>query len=617
MVRPVAALTTAVRFTNVRIGSDDAAYDSDAGVPPPPPVTAADADLPAKSSIGGLDSSQRASSSPGSVEFERHVREDDARRLRPTELLVPPRRPDTLVPEFRRVKRTHQLVRVAQMNPDIVQQKESLAQLPPAKPHPWVRHQPLGPNVVHGDGQIGVVGSGEVGFVEGAAWERPYPKDWRGLNHIPITGLTPPNDNGYVTASVTVRHSFQLTGRGLFANRDVKKGEPIMIVRSSAFNNGWNSITGRLMEMMRDVVLRAYHGGEAELHFVHHWILQGQMTSRVEYWPQDLTNQFILMIGGIHILDALEMHQHHVPRLACIIEMNSLVVESPFDAERGQAYFPEAGYLNHSCASNCDYEVLALEPFRRSSYADTLKDIVGKRSGQSSESAHGVERGGPTFDDAGIMAAAASGGRSSTAATAAGEDPHTMNAAQFEQQRSAASSGFEEPPAVTTEWRSSCGDASCRGCPADTTASSSVAMAVPGGKIEGLQQVPAAGTSVVRSGLPPGDHPPASFGPYFFCMTANRDIKQGEELLISYVPPEWHLEDRQFVLLDRYRFRCKCPKCAPTFDARYKYTARFGIGIIIFYCVLQLVLYRSRYDTRGRDDDNEDEPLKYKDIFVT
>jgi hypothetical protein len=48
---------------------------------------------------------------------------------------------------------------------------------------------------------------------------------------------------------------------------------------------------------------------------------------------------------------------------------------------------------------------------------------------------------------------------------------------------------------------------------------------------------------------------------YLFCCKASRDIAEGEEILIAYVPPEWRHDTRQHVLHERYKFWCRCEAC--------------------------------------------------------
>ena len=45
-------------------------------------------------------------------------------------------------------------------------------------------------------------------------------------------------------------------------------------------------------------------------------------------------------------------------------------------------------------------------------------------------------------------------------------------------------------------------------------------------------------------------------------LTALKDVKDGEELTISYVDPTQPLEERRKTLLAHYGFECKCMRCA-------------------------------------------------------
>lgn len=44
-------------------------------------------------------------------------------------------------------------------------------------------------------------------------------------------------------------------------------------------------------------------------------------------------------------------------------------------------------------------------------------------------------------------------------------------------------------------------------------------------------------------------------------VVAAKEIKQDEELTISYVNPEWSYDKRQFELKTNWGFACACPKC--------------------------------------------------------
>ncbi|ESL09307.1 hypothetical protein TRSC58_02975, partial [Trypanosoma rangeli SC58] len=149
-----------------------------------------------------------------------------------------PTHPDDMVPEFRRIKR-HQAIVVVATDPDYpaFARQDQFVRLPPPENHPWVKNTPIGPFVVHGDGQLGVVGSGEVGFDDGHA-ATALPRSFRGLRHRSVLQQRLPQKNGKVIQDVVVKNSFTLTGRGVFATRDIVAGETIMIVRSTASNLG-------------------------------------------------------------------------------------------------------------------------------------------------------------------------------------------------------------------------------------------------------------------------------------------------------------------------------------------------------------------------------------------
>ncbi|ESL12156.1 hypothetical protein TRSC58_00081 [Trypanosoma rangeli SC58] len=261
-----------------------------------------------------------------------------------------------------------------------------------------------------------------------------------------------------------------------------------MIVRSTASNLGVKGEVERLVEMCSDVLLTAYEGTAAELNYLHDWILTGQPSSLLEFWPASATERVLERIGGVEVLHALELHKIHVSRLAAVIDMNSFLVESSYAVRKGMAYFPEAGFLNHSCAPNATYDVLPEHTFRESEYY--LDEAV--------EAAHHA-------DD--------------VAAT-------TSTTAEVE----------STAHALTME------------------------------------------TAVQ----------------YLFCCRAAANIPAGTEILISYVPPEWSFDNRQYVLHDRYRFWCKCSKCAPMLDAMHARVPRLIVLMLVFSIWLQLLVLHRR-----------------------
>lgn len=50
---------------------------------------------------------------------------------------------------------------------------------------------------------------------------------------------------------------------------------------------------------------------------------------------------------------------------------------------------------------------------------------------------------------------------------------------------------------------------------------------------------------------------------------ATRDIQVGEEICISYVNVQLHVEERRRILLENYGFVCDCPKCKKELDANF------------------------------------------------
>lgn len=420
-----------------------------------------------------------------------------------------PIHPAVLIPDkYARIRKHQKLFRVDEHH-GLVRRKDNFVALPPPKNHPWVENQPIGPHIVHGDGQQRVVGgSGEVGFDEGSAWAE-YPTDWRGFRHYTTVGLTPTNQNGSVHQQTVIKHSLQLTGRGLFAAADIPKGTNVMVVSSTTVSLGFNSEIDRLCEMTRDVLLRAKDGTPDDRAYFHQWILTCQLSSVVERWPQEATEKVLEMIGGPQVLAELEIHAMHIARVAALIDMNSFLVESHYNERKGMGYWPEAAILNHSCVPNADYDIIPAHTFAESEYCPkTETEATGEFADMTPE-----------------------------------------------QQQRAGVAGA--PSAV-----------------------------IPGD--EHLQFDPDCYT------------PFGSQRNYLFCCKTNRDIKAGEEILISYVPTGWRFEDRQYVLHDRYRFWCKCPKCAVRLDTNFKRVPRFMVSIVMFYFVIQLAVYRVRDQTHGK-----------------
>eukprot|EP00658_Telonema_sp_P-2_P031470 TRINITY_DN23535_c0_g1_i2.p1 TRINITY_DN23535_c0_g1~~TRINITY_DN23535_c0_g1_i2.p1 ORF type:complete len:130 (+),score=50.26 TRINITY_DN23535_c0_g1_i2:56-445(+) len=63
--------------------------------------------------------------------------------------------------------------------------------------------------------------------------------------------------------------------------------------------------------------------------------------------------------------------------------------------------------------------------------------------------------------------------------------------------------------------------------------------------------------------------------------------KTAYEMLRSLVGSEMCIRDRrQEVLLERYKFRCKCPKCAPAVDSQRNFSMRFIVGTMLVAMVM-------------------------------
>ena len=251
----------------------------------------------------------------------------------------------------------------------------------------------------------------------------------------------------------------------------------------------------------------------------------------LESWSHEHTDAVVQRIGGRHVLDALQLHPLHVARLAAIIDMNSFVVEGFYNEDRGKGYFPEAGLLNHSCCPNAEYDILDDDAFRISDFNDAF---VAAR-----EKMHREERGG---EAAAASAAAAAGGAADGSAPPQ-EDVDTQEAMVRRQAQSQSTRG--KAVAFYDEAEAEAGGA------------------------------------------------PSEAG-YLFCCRAARDIAAGEEVLISYVPPEWRYENRQHVLYDRYRFACRCEKCSPTIDSASKLLPRMMILVTLVFVLLSVWQYALR-----------------------
>lgn len=550
----------------------------------------------------------------------------DQARFERNETIPYPAGPDASVPLFRRMKR-HTKMQVtaaaAIEDPDYptFPRLDAFVALPPAGKHPWVKNTPIG-HVVHGDGQLGVVGSGEVGFenaglrgqggaatttttttTSGAFVEpgnntntndnddgnddvdeatlRQRRRGWRGLQHQSVLQRQLPQRNGKVLQDAVVRHSFSLTGRGLFATRDVKRGETIMIVESTGQSLGVKGEIRRLEDMVADVIIATHeacfpdayaaatdgngngngasvaaaadttaHGtatahGEKMKSFLHDWILTGQPSSLVEHWPTASTRRVLDRIGGRAVLDSLELHTIHVARLAAIIDLNSFLVESSYAERKGMAYFPEAGFLNHSCVPNATYDIMPVHTFRESDYY--LDEAVEAEFGNiddDNDISNGNSNGDASANHGGDGSGGGNGGRPVADDAAAAEDDTPGNH-------------------LTTT----------------PTSAAAAAVSHRGFDYLAAPELP----DLTDAGAPR----------YLFCCRAELDLKAGDEILISYIPPSWSFDNRQYVLHDRYKFWCKCPKCAPVLEEKYARVPRLMVIAILFSIVLQiLVLYQ-------------------------
>lgn len=506
--------------------------------------------------------------------FLEHVElQTEASRFERNQQIPYPDHPETLIPAFRRVKR-HEKQEVIALSPTddrpVFTRRDFFVQSPPSPPHPWVGpHTPTGEHIIHGDGQLKVVGTGEVGFEDstsdGAAYDhasREARKQWKGLKHHSVLQLSLPVLNSIaMNPDMRVKHSFSLTGRGVFATKPIAKGETIMIVASTVRNVGVKGEITRLEEMCTFILQRALQLQDEEgvqekereeyLVFLHDWILSGQPSPLLEHWPKAVTERVIASIGGIENLYRLELHPIHIARMAAIIDLNSFLVESSYAERKGMSYFPEAGFLNHSCAPNATYEIMPAHMFEGSDYS------VDEEARWEREEQLKIEA----------------------------EVDEIVQKENFQKKSMKENSSTEanSPPLsgvvvvrpTTPENRLSAS--------AQTRARARELMLVSG-----------KGNELTENGAPE----------YLFCCRAEKDIAAGEEILISYVPQEWSFDNRQYVLHDRYRFYCKCPRCAPTIDSKYSRVPQLVVLLVFFSIALQLLIVRMRNNAdRGRVDD--------------
>ncbi|KAG5490949.1 hypothetical protein JIQ42_00835 [Leishmania sp. Namibia] len=481
-------------------------------------------------------------------EAQRQV--DVARHARNQAIPFPPK-PEATSPEFRRVKQ-HAKMKIEVPDPDYptFARKDQVAQLPPPQEHPWVRkNTPIGPFIVHGDGQIHQTGgTGQVDFDDTSVNEK-LPQSYRGLQHRSTLQRQLPQDNGRVLQGAVIKHSFTLTGRGVFATRRIAKGETIMIVQSTARNVGVKGELQRLEEMCTDTLIACRDGDARACDFLHDWILTGQPSSLLEHWPESSTSRVLDAIGGADVLSALELHPIHVARMAAIIDLNSFLVESSISERRGMAYFPEAGFLNHSCVPNATYDIVPEHVFRDTDYY---------------------------LDEATSVDAVEAEGEDVKSIATASNDAETGPTAAPCSARTA------RPPAAMED-------------------ASAIQVAAGDGVPGGQRSAAFFGSEDRLSAYP--DLTEADAPVYLFCCRADRAIDAGEEIVISYVPPQWSFDNRQYVLHDRYRFWCKCPKCSPVLDKKYARVPKMIVVMVLVSIMLQIIVLRQRNLKDSVDED--------------
>lgn len=507
--------------------------------------------------------------------FMEHVElQTEASRFERNQQIPYPDHPDALIPAFRRVKRHEKQTVIASSpvddRPEFTR-RDFFVQPPPSPSHPWVGpHTPIGEHIVHGDGQLKVVGTGEVGFEDsgkdGAAYDQESKeerKQWKGLKHHSILQLPLPSLNAIaMNPDMRIKYSFSLTGRGVFATHPIAKGETIMVVASTARNVGVKGEIARLEEMCTFILQRALQLQDGEgikereseeyLVFLHDWILSGQPSPLMEHWPKASTGRVIASIGGIENLYRLELHPIHIARMAAIMDLNSFLVESSFAERKGMSYFPEAGFLNHSCVPNAVYEVMPAHMYEGSDYS------IDEQAKRKKEEEVKIE---------------------------AEEDEKDMKARMHH--KNAKGNPKEEPHSQSS--------------------SSAVILHTPLSMnvLSPSAQLRAIEREVILSSGKGNELTEYGAPEYLFCCRAEKDIAAGEEILISYVPQEWSFDNRQYVLHDRYRFYCKCPRCAPTIDSQYSRVPRLVVFLVFCSIGMQLLIMRMRNNANRAFDDDD------------
>lgn len=505
------------------------------------------------------------------------------RAMAENQLLKTPLHPDELIPAYVKMRRSAKLVRFKEENPDDLVAVDNYIALPKPGPHPWIEGQPIGDyaDIVHGDGQLGRVGTGEVGFDNE---RREYPKEWKGLQPRFLTGLKIPERNGAVSQDMVVKHAFERTGRGLFATADIKKGDTIMAVRSSSVSLGYLPQTERLLDMMKEL-LEKYHAQCAtspdELEYLHTWIMQGQQSSLVENWKYEHTERLLGRLRqGRKTLDDLQLHPHHIARLAAIVDMNSFVVEGYYNEDRGKGYFPEAGYFNHSCCPNADYDILDEESFKISDFND---EFLAAREKWNQKQAQQNQEG----DAANVRKLQDSSDttRNTRGSSRSENLRNTVGASMLLQEQQQQQQVDPSPSPLSSS------------SPGRGRTPTKTSLAYYEEELDAQED--AAREPVSSS--------------YLFCCKASRDIAAGEEILIAYVPPEWRHDNRQFVLHERYKFWCRCEACAPTIETMSKSFPRTMLGICVVFFLLNSWVYLLR-DDATRSHENAEAGMLFPNI---
>ncbi|CCW71910.1 unnamed protein product [Phytomonas sp. Hart1] len=350
-----------------------------------------------------------------------------------------------------------------------------------------------------------------------------------------------------------------------------------MVVQSTAQSVGVKGEIARLEEMcvailrrVNEMLLHNEDEEGVEMHaFLFQWILTGQPSSLLEFWPAAATKRVIEQIGGREVLDRLELDPIHIARMAAIMDLNSFLVESFYAERKGMAYFPEAGFLNHSCVPNATYDILPEHVFKESEYYTKEETSQTHKEREEDEE---------EIDDE-LM--------SKSRMAVCGDEEDTKSSVMMK----------KEGDSICAH-RANNNDNGTADASFDELSNSSSPHLKDYSVINhnDTQEKENYFKSLTEYGAPV----------YLFCCRTTQPIKAGEEIFISYVPPNWSFDSRQYVLHDRYRFWCKCEKCSPKLDQRYSRIPKLFALIVIFTIILQTIVFRIQNNINiEQDEENE------------